>query len=339
MSHDRCHGSPSGNREGPAGGERVTPGGLSPDGRRGAVRCRGLVKRYPDVVAVAGIDLEVKRGECLGLLGPNGAGKTTTVEILEGLTAPDAGEVEVLGERWGQGRDRALRERLGVQLQETILGEKLTVVETVRLFRSCYYRGHGVADTVRLVGLEDKRRSRVGKLSGGQKQRLALACALVADPELLFLDEPTTGLDPQGRLKVWEIVEAFLSRGGTVLLTTHYMEEAARLCHRVAIIDHGRIIALDTPERLVASLDAEQVVELRVDRDLAADRLAGLPGVSGVSPRNGGLMLTVRDVGAALSALFAVIERAGLRVESLTTHQATLNDVFVQLSGRELRDG
>ncbi len=310
-----------------------------PGGRPPAVRCVGLVKRYPDVVAVAGIDLEVRAGECFGLLGPNGAGKTTTVEILEGLTAPDAGEVEVLGERWGQGRDRALRERLGVQLQETILGEKLTVEETVRLFRSFYRSGLAVAETVRLVGLEDKRRARVGKLSGGQKQRLALACALVADPELLFLDEPTTGLDPQGRLKVWEIVETFLARGGTVLLTTHYMEEAARLCHRVAIIDHGRIIALDTPSRLVAALGADQVVELRVEGELAANRLERLPGVTGVTPRNGGFMLTVRDVGAALPALLAVLEHGRLRVESLTTHQATLNDVFVQLTGRELRDG
>jgi ABC-2 type transport system ATP-binding protein len=304
-----------------------------------AVRCAGLSKSYPGVVAVAGIDLEVARGECFGLLGPNGAGKTTTVEILEGLTKPDQGEVEVLEERWGEGRDQALRERLGVQLQETILGEKLTVEETVRLFRSFYRRGLTVEETIALVGLEEKRRARVGKLSGGQKQRLALACALVADPELLFLDEPTTGLDPQGRLKVWEIVEGFLEDGGTVVLTTHYMEEAARLCHRVAIIDHGRIIAQDTPALLIASLGADQVIDLRVEGELAGERLEVLPGVRGVSSRNGELMLTVQDVGAALPALLAILERQGVRIASLTTHQATLDDVFVHLTGRELRDG
>jgi ABC-2 type transport system ATP-binding protein len=303
------------------------------------VRCAGLRKSYPGVVAVAGIDLEVARGECFGLLGPNGAGKTTTVEILEGLTEPDGGEVEVLGERWGEGRDHALRERLGVQLQETILGEKLTVEETVRLFRSFYRRGLTVEETVALVGLDEKRRARVGKLSGGQKQRLALACALVADPELLFLDEPTTGLDPQGRLKVWEIVEAFLEDGGTVVLTTHYMEEAARLCHRVAIIDHGRIIAQGTPALLVSSLGADQVIDLRVEGELAVERLENLPGVRGVSSRNGELMLTVQDVGAALPALLATLERERVRIASLTTHQATLDDVFVRLTGRELRDG
>jgi ABC-2 type transport system ATP-binding protein len=310
-----------------------------PGERPPAVRCNGLRKSYPGVVALAGIDLEVARGECFGLLGPNGAGKTTTVEILEGLTSPDEGDVEVLGERWGGRRDRALRERLGVQLQETLLAEKLSVEETIRLFRSFHRRGRPVDETVRLVGLEDKRRALVGKLSGGQKQRLALACALVADPELLFLDEPTTGLDPQARLRVWEIVEDFLQSGGTVLLTTHYMEEAARLCHRVAIIDRGRIIALDSPSRLVASLGADQVIELSVEGELEPERLQGLAGVRSVSPRNGGFMLTVGDVGAALPALLAALASAHVRIETLTTHEATLNDVFVNLTGRELRDG
>src|SRR6185295_6861542 len=168
-----------------------------------AVRCHGLVKRYADVVAVNGLDLAVRRGECFGLLGPNGAGKTTTIEILEGLTLPDSGEVEVLGSTWQQ-NGRELRERLGISLQETQLGEKLTVGETVRLFRSFYRRGRDPEEVLARMSLEEKRNSRVGKLSGGQKQRLAVACALVGDPELLFLDEPTTGLDPQSRLQLWQ---------------------------------------------------------------------------------------------------------------------------------------
>jgi ABC-2 type transport system ATP-binding protein len=303
-----------------------------------AVLCRGLVKRYGDLVAVAGIDLEVRSGECFGLLGPNGAGKTTTIEILEGLTAADAGEVELLGRRWGTREDHALRERLGVQLQETQLADKLTVEETARLFRSFYRDGRTVEEVISLVGLEEKRRARVGKLSGGQKQRLALACALVSNPELLFLDEPTTGLDPQGRLKVWEIVERFKAAGGSVLLTTHYMEEAARLADRVAIMDRGRIIALDTPAALVASLGGSQIVEFRVAGQLEIADLAALPGVRGVDRRGDDTMLAVERIGAALPALLGELERRNFRLEQLRTHQATLEDVFVRLTGRGLRD-
>ncbi|MFP5287645.1 MAG: ABC transporter ATP-binding protein, partial [Thermoanaerobaculia bacterium] len=211
-----------------------------------AIRCRGLVKRFADVVAVAGLDLEIARGECFGLLGPNGAGKTTTIEILEGLTEPDEGEVEVLGTKW-QGDGRGLREKLGVSLQETQLNEKLTVAETIRLFRSFYRQGRDPEQVLAALALEEKRDARVGKLSGGQKQRLAVACALVGDPELLFLDEPTTGLDPQSRLQLWQQITDFRAHGGTVLLTTHYMDEAERLCDRVAVIDHGKVIALGTP--------------------------------------------------------------------------------------------
>ncbi len=221
-----------------------------------AVECRGLVKRYEDVVAVDGLDLTVRLGECFGLLGPNGAGKTTTVEILEGLLAADAGHVEVLGTRWDGRRDRALRERLGIQLQETQLNDKLTVEETVRLFRSFYRRGRTVDEVIELVGLESKRASWVGKLSGGQRQRLAVACALVNRPDLLFLDEPTTGLDPQSRRQLWELLQQFRAQGGTTLLTTHYMEEAEALCDRVAIVDRGKVIASGTPRDLVATLGA-----------------------------------------------------------------------------------
>jgi len=309
------------------------------DGVAGAaLRCAALVKRYEDVVAVAGVDLEVWHGECFGLLGPNGAGKTTTVEILEGLTAADAGEVEVLGCRWGTAGDHALRDRIGVQLQETQLGEKLTVAETLRLFASFFARPRPVAAALAAVELEEKRDARVGKLSGGQKQRLALACALVSDPELLFLDEPTTGLDPQARLKVWEVVEAFRAAGGTVLLTTHYMEEAARLCDRVGIMDHGKVIALDTPARLVASLGVEQIVELSVRVELDPAELAVLPGVSGVHRKDGAYRLSVSAIGAALPALLRQLQSRDVAIESLTTHQATLEDVFVSLTGRVLRD-
>ena len=303
------------------------------------LRCEGLVKRYADVTAVAGLDLLVRSGECFGLLGPNGAGKTTTVEILEGLTMPDAGVVEVLGQRWGAGSDHALRQRLGVQLQETQLAEKLTVEETTRLFRSFYRRGREPDEVIRLAGLTEKSKARVGKLSGGQKQRLALTCALVSDPELLFLDEPTTGLDPQARLKVWEIVEEFRTRGGTVLLTTHYMEEAARLCDRVAIMDHGRIIALDTPAELIASLGAKQIVEFQTARSVQLEVLKDLPGVCGVVRKNGQYVLSVDQIGLALPALLLELKRRDVHIESLQTHQATLEDVFVHLTGRALRDG
>jgi ABC-2 type transport system ATP-binding protein len=308
-----------------------------------AIRCSGLVKRYAAVVAVAGLDLTVTAGECFGLLGPNGAGKTTTIEILEGLTTPDAGEVEVLGQHWaGAAESRALRERLGIQLQETQLADKLTVEETVRLFRSFYRATHSVEEVLGLVQLEEKRTAWVGKLSGGQKQRLAVACALVSRPELLFLDEPTTGLDPQSRRQLWDVIGRFRSAGGTVLLTTHYMEEAERLCDRVAIMDHGRVIALGTPRALIASLGAEHVVEFAlVDGAARAPRveeLAGLPGVHAVRPGPDRTALTVAEVHRAVPALLALLERRGAALSLLATHHATLEDVFVALTGRQLRD-
>jgi ABC-2 type transport system ATP-binding protein len=225
-----------------------------------AVRCAGLVKRYGEVVAVDGLSFEVHRGECFGLLGPNGAGKTTTIEILEGLLPPDAGEVEVLGLSWSS-NGTELRQRLGIQLQETQLAEKLTVEETLRLFRSFYHDGRSVDELLQIVELEAKRRSWVGKLSGGQKQRLALACALAGDPDLLFLDEPTTGLDPQSRRQLWGLLARFRAAGGSILITTHYMDEAETLCNRVGIVDQGKMIAMGEPQDLIASLGAPQVVK------------------------------------------------------------------------------
>jgi ABC-2 type transport system ATP-binding protein len=310
-----------------------------PAEQRTALRCDGLVKRFADVTAVNGLDLQVFTGECFGLLGPNGAGKTTTIEILEGLTAADEGFVELLGQQWNKSDDRALRERIGVQLQETQLAEKVTVVETVRLFRSFYKRGHSVDEVIRTVALEEKRNARVGKLSGGQKQRLAVACALVSDPELLFLDEPTTGLDPQARLSLWDIVEKFRDRGGTILLTTHYMEEATRLCDRVAIMDHGKVIALGTPAELIESLGADQVIEFSVTNPVTEDALTNLPAVKHFHKRGETYALTVSEIGVALPSLLAEIKRQQSELVTLTTHQATLEDVFVSLTGRMLRDG
>jgi ABC-2 type transport system ATP-binding protein len=244
-----------------------------------AVRCDALHKRYGDVVAVDGLSLTVQRGECFGLLGPNGAGKTTTIEILEGLLQPDAGDVEVLGLSW-RAHAPELRQRLGIQLQETQLADKLTVAETLRLFRSFYRVGRPVDELLRVVELEGKRDSWVVKLSGGQKQRLALACALAGAPDLLFLDEPTTGLDPQSRRQLWDVLRRFRAGGGTIVLTTHYMDEAHALCDRVAIVDRGHVIALGTPQELIARLTAPRVV----------------------------------------------------------THHGTLEDVFMSLTGRHLRD-
>ena len=305
-----------------------------------ALRCRGLVKRYGDTVAVDGLDLEVGRGECFGMLGPNGAGKTTTVEIFEGLRVADGGEIEVLGDRW-RGDGLSLRRRLGIQLQETKFPEKLRVSEVITLFRSFYPRGLGVGEVLRLVGLDEKARAYVRTLSGGQKQRLSLGCALVGDPELLFLDEPTTGLDPQSRRQTWEIVQGLKARGRSVLLTTHYMEEAARLCDRVAIVDYGKVIAVGTPGELITSLGAEHVVEFGVD-DAAAlsdDVLNELPSVEGVTRDGTSCRLTVREVHRAVPALLSALAARGLEPTQLTTHHATLEDVFMSLTGRRLRDG
>ena len=310
-----------------------------------AVSVRGLRKRYADVVAVDGLDLEISTGECFGLLGPNGAGKTTAVEICEGLTEPDEGDVVVLGRRWATD-ESALRERLGIQLQETQLAEKLTVAETLRLFRSFYRRGRTIDDVIRLVQLDEKRDGRVGKLSGGQKQRLALACAIVGDPEHLFLDEPTTGLDPQSRRQIWNLVEEFKATGRTILLTTHYMDEAERLCDRVAIIDHGRAIALGTPRELIASLGAEHVVEFVLSQDgggVTDDVLQRLDGVRDVRrarvETNGGTWeLRSSELHRSVPALLAELTRRDLHLAQLRTHSATLEDVFVHLTGRQLRD-
>jgi len=300
-----------------------------------ALRCDKLVKKYGQLTAVDELDLEVRAGECFGLLGPNGAGKTTTVEILEGLNEPTAGTVEVLGLRWDRD-ERALRQRLGVSLQETHLPDRLTVEENLRMFRSFYSKGQPIPEVLETVELQDKRSSWTERLSGGQKQRLAVACALVSDPELLFLDEPTTGLDPQSRRQLWDVILAFKARGRTVLLTTHYMDEAERLCDRVAVIDKGKVIALGTPKELIASLGGDQVVEFATREPLTADEWRGLPTVRAARRSADGIALTVEQLHLALPAILARAEPLGLT--RLSTHQATLEDVFVHLTGRHLRE-
>ena len=305
-----------------------------------ALAIRGLRKSYGDVRAVESIDLTVARGECFGLLGPNGAGKTTTIEICEGLVEADGGDVEILGMRWGT-NERELRERLGIALQETQLAEKLTVRETVTLFRSFYGSGRPVADVIRMVQLDEKAASRVGALSGGQKQRLALACALVGDPQLLFLDEPTTGLDPQSRRQLWDLIERLQDEGRTVMLTTHYMDEAERLCNRVAIVDHGRVIALDTPRALIASLGAEHVVTIKLEPSGSAiepDDLRAVDGVTSVRRDGEAFELTAKELKRTVPALLGLLERRSARLAELQSRSATLEDVFVSLTGRHLRD-
>jgi ABC-2 type transport system ATP-binding protein len=308
-----------------------------------AIHCRDLRKQYParptPVDAVNGLDLDVPVGECFGLLGPNGAGKTTTIEILEGLLAPTSGEVEVLGRRWGQDDD-AMRQRLGISLQETRLAEKLTVRETLILFRSFYQRGMEPGAVMEIVRLTDKANAYVGKLSGGQKQRLAVACALVGDPELLFLDEPTMGLDPHARRQLWEILRHFKAQERTILLTTHYMDEAERLCDRVAIVDKGLVIALGTPNELIARLGGEHLVEFALEPGAAVDvdALRRLPSVESVRREDDACCLAVAAPHVAIPALLHYLQGQNFRLARLTTRQASLEDVFVSLTGRHLED-
>jgi ABC-2 type transport system ATP-binding protein len=304
------------------------------------VSCRALVKRYAGgVTAVDGLDLEIATGECFGLLGPNGAGKTTTVEIFEGLRDATSGDVSILGMRWATD-ERALRERLGVSLQQTDLPEKLTVHEILTLFRSFFARGRTPDEVLAAVTLAEKRDAWFEHLSGGQKQRLAIACALVGEPDLLFLDEPTTGLDPQSRLQLWDVVERFKRSGRTVLLTTHYMDEAERLCDRVGVVDHGKLIALGSPRELIASLGSKEVIELTLEEDgqLDPQTVSALPGVNGVRTVAGGFALAADPLHIALPAVIDHVRASGLRLGRLATRHATLEDVFVSLTGRGLRD-
>ena len=307
-----------------------------------AIECRDLRKTYPGkikVEAVRGLNLEIHPGECFGLLGPNGAGKTTTIEILEGLLEPTSGEVTVLGRNW-KSQAREIREQIGISLQETRLSEKLTVRETVELFASFYREPRTAEEVLSALQLNEKADAQVGDLSGGQKQRLAVATALVASPKILFLDEPTTGLDPQSRRQLWDIVRDFQRSGGTVLLTTHYMDEAERLCDRIAIVDHGQIIAEGTPDELIGKLGGHHVVEFAlsgVSQEDTAD-WQSLPGVDSVRNDDGMVSLSVREPHRTIPALLDAVDQRSAELEHLTTRQASLEDVFVNLTGRHLRE-
>src|SRR6188768_3046703 len=301
------------------------------------IRVRGLVKQYGDVRAVDGIDFDVQPGEVFGLLGPNGAGKTTTVEILEGLRTPDGGQAIVLGLDVADGTD-SLKPRIGVSLQTAALYPKLTVVEVIDLFRSFYPRPRPTDELIEALGLGERRGAQTKELSGGQRQRLAVALALVNDPELIFLDEPTTGLDPAARRSLWDLIRGLKAKGRSVLLTTHYMEEAEILCDRLAIMDHGRILEMGTVEQLVSKHFQERTV--RFDRldGLAREELERLPEVTSVKEDTNEVLMYTKDPGRTIGALLDLADSRGLEPQNLGIRRATLEDVFLDLTGRALRD-
>lgn len=331
-------------------------------GRRTVVRVEGLVKRYGTTVAVDGITFSVAEGEVFGLLGPNGAGKTTTLEILEGLRRPDAGLVEVAGHSVLR-EPRAVRASIGVQLQDAGLFDLLNVQETLETFAAFHRRSLPVGEVLERMGLADRRRVLVRNLSGGQKQRLSVVLALINDPQIVFLDEPTTGLDPQARRNLWEVIRQIRREGRTLIVTTHYMEEAEELCDRVAIMDRGRILAMDRPDRLVAehapgawvaleapTLSQEALAAISPDpgrpgalgpapdpRDLLR-RLPAVEAVSQPEPDGATVVLRTLDAAATLRGLSQLQESQGLAYRSLRVHQANLEDVFLKLTGRELRE-
>jgi len=301
------------------------------------LRIRGLRKAFPKVVAVAGVDLEVARGEVFGLLGPNGAGKTTTLEIIEGLTTADAGAIEILGLTWEQD-GQEIRSRIGVQLQSTSLFNKITPREALDLYGSYYPKCRTSKDLLELVQLEDKADAYHITLSGGQQQRLALALALVNDPEMVFLDEPTTGLDPQARRSLWDVVRRMKGEGRTVVLTTHYMDEAEALCDRLSIMDHGQVIATGTPASLIADLELPSVVELTFE-GTAPDPAAFTARLGhAVEPRADLWEIPTPDPKALLPRLLEAAEAAAVPFQQVHIRRATLEDVFLHRTGRSLRE-
>jgi len=301
------------------------------------IRVRDLRKSYGDLKAVDGVSFEVQPGQVFGLLGPNGAGKTTTVEVLEGLRAPDSGDVSVLGVDAVR-RPDDLKARIGVSLQTAALYPKLTVVEVLDLFRSFYPSGRPTDELVALMDLGEKRATRTQDLSGGQRQRLSVALALVNDPELVFLDEPTTGMDPAARRMLWDVVLGLKASGRSVLLTTHYMEEAEVLCDRLAIMDHGRILEEGTVDELVTRRFHERAVRFDAIERLDDARLGGFPGVTTVKHEDGSVLLFTSDVPATIGAVLAATDSLGVEPTNLAVRRATLEDVFLDLTGRALRD-
>ena len=301
------------------------------------IEVEGLVKRYGEILAVAGISFSVEKGEVFGLLGPNGAGKTTTVECLEGLRLPDEGRLSVLG-MTPSPTNYALKARLGIQLQESAFFPRLTVVETLHTFARLYPRSRNINELIDLLALGDKRRSLVKDLSGGQRQRLAVALALVNDPDLLILDEPTAGLDPQARHALWDVIRTMQAEGKTVLITTHYMEEAEALCGRVAIMDYGEIIALGAPDALVAQRFRETAVELELSGEADLDELAALPGVGRLAAEKDRIVLYTSDVPQTLAALTTRAAQGSLPLRDLIWRRASLEDVYLALTGRRIRE-
>lgn len=295
-----------------------------------------LCKRYGDTLAADGVTFDVTAGEVFGLLGPNGAGKTTTVECILGLRQPDAGSITVLGMKHGA-QSHHIKARIGAQLQTTGLHRRLTVRELVDLFAHLFPSARPVGQVIELVGLQEKAKTQNKDLSGGQQQRLAVALALINDPDLIFLDEPTTGLDPQARRGLWDVVRDLKRAGKTVLLTTHYMEEAEQLCDRVAVMDHGRIIALDTPEALINQHFQETAIEFVALGEPPRERLTALPGVTQALFENGRPTLYSTDVPRTMAGLFELVNAGALAFKDMTVRQATLEDVFLKLTGRRIR--
>jgi ABC-2 type transport system ATP-binding protein len=295
-----------------------------------------LRKAYGDVRAVDGVSFEIHPAEIFGMVGPNGAGKTTTIECLEGLRRPDSGKVHVLGlDPQRQGYE--LRQRIGVQLQEGSLPDRLRVGEAMEIFASFYRKPVEWRPLIELLGLADKFKTAFGKLSGGQKQRLLIGLALVNDPQLVFLDELTTGLDPQARRAMWDMVKSIRDRGQTVFLTTHYMEEAEHLCDRVAIIDHGKIVALDSPQNLIAALDAENRVVFSVKEKIDEAAFRKIPGVTRVEQSQDRVIIYGKGDGLLVRIVMA-LEAGHIRFRDLRTEQPSLDDVFIALTGKEMRD-
>jgi ABC-2 type transport system ATP-binding protein len=299
------------------------------------VKC--LTKKYGDVIAVNEVSFDIEKGEIFGLLGPNGAGKTTTVELIEGLRKPDSGFIKICGIDVSDGIDK-VKELIGVQLQTTTLYDKIRIGEAIDLFGGYYQKSLPTAQILYGVSLSDKKDSFVEALSGGQRQRLALALALVNDPEILFLDEPTTGLDPQARRNVWDIVERLRERGKTIILTTHYMEEAERLCDRIGIMDQGKIIALDAPRDLIAKQNLESAIELITSNGVSKEFFHKLPNVSNVTQDGDRFILHTKETSPVLTQLTHLSESGGLNLESISVRKATLEDVFLELTGRKLRE-
>jgi ABC-2 type transport system ATP-binding protein len=302
------------------------------------IEVKGLKKYYGDTKAIDGISFEVQQGEVFGFLGPNGAGKTTTIEIIEGYRKADEGHARVMGLDPGK-KGHDIKERIGIMLQETALYENLRVVELLQLFASYYQHPVDIDRLLEMIGLEEKRRSFVRELSGGQRQRVVFVLSLINDPELLFLDEPTAGLDPQSRRAIWNWIGRAKEEGKTIFLTTHYIEETEALCDRVAIIDHGKIIALDTPKRLMANADAEQKIAFLIDGHIDTTGLERLPGVSQVLEEGQGeYSLYAAEVQPVLKSLILQAESNGFALRGLTIEGATLEDVFIQLTGRRIRE-